>query len=310
MYVNDLPDAVTKSTVAGFAENTKIFRRIDSITDAILLRDDLNNLVSWSKTSGLVFNEEKPRSISITRRRQPINHSYCIKGKELTPITAEKDLGIWIVSDLIWSKPVLDRCARGNKVLGFVKRCCGEISDVRSSQTVTLIQRVGPKGRQRNTSRPKPSVPVQRDLLGTTTCHVSLGLLPLSYWHEYLDFVFFFKAMSGLGDVSHDALPEVISETRTTRSSSGNQISFTPAKCKTTTYQRSFFIRATRTWWSLPLTLRSPGINIRQFKTDLQNHYLTALRECFNEEDPRTWKTICLKCNTSRYLRSKLTCCF
>ena len=78
-------------------------------------------------------------------------------------------------------------------------------------------------------------------------------------------------------------------------------------------YQRSFIIRATRTWNSLPTTLRSPDINIRQFKTDLQTYYLKALRvvrECFNEEDPRSWKTICLKCNTSRYLRYKLTCCF
>ena len=120
----------------------------------------------------------------------------------------------------------------------------------------------------------------------------------------------FHQAVNGLVDVSHDVLPELISETRTTRSSSGNQISFRPAKCKTSTYQRSFFIRATRTWNSLPPTLRSPGLNIRQFKTDLQNYYLIALRECFNENDPRTWKTICLKCNASRNLRSKLTCCF
>ena len=116
---------------------------------------------------------------------------------------------------------------------------------------------------------------------------VSLGLLTLSYWHEYLDLVFFFKAVNGLVDVSHDVLPEVISETRTTRSSSGNQISFRPAKCKTTTYQRSFFVRASRTWNSLRPTLRSPGINIRQFKTDLQNYYLTSLRECFNHRNNR-----------------------
>ena len=56
LYVNDLPDAVTNSTVACFADDTKIFRRIDSITDAILLQDDLNNLESWSKTSDLMFN--------------------------------------------------------------------------------------------------------------------------------------------------------------------------------------------------------------------------------------------------------------
>ena len=85
---------------------------------------------------------------------------------------------------------------------------------------------------------------------------------------------------------------------------------FIDATTKPLSYQRSFFIRATRTWNSLPTTIRSPGINIRQFKTALQSYYLTVLRECFNEEDPRTWKTICLKCNTSRHLRSKLTCCF
>ena len=94
LYVNDLPDALTNSTVACFADDTKIFRRIDFITDAILLQDDLNNLESWSKTSGLMFNEEKCKSISITRRRQSINHPYCIKGKELKDMTAEKDLGI------------------------------------------------------------------------------------------------------------------------------------------------------------------------------------------------------------------------
>ena len=328
LYVNDLPDALTNSTVACFADDTKIFRRIDSINDAILLQDDLNNLESWSKTSGLMFNEEKCKSISITRRRQSINHPYCIKGKELKDMTAEKDLGIWIASNLTWSKQVLDRCARANKLLGFVKRCSGEISDVRtrrtlylslvrsvfgyssqvwSPQTVTLIQRV--ERVQRRATKYILNLPylcseTYRERL------VSLGLLPLSYWHEYLDLVFFFKAVNGLVDVSHDVLPELISETRTTRSSSGNQISFRPAKCKTSTYQRSFFIRATRTWNSLPPTLRSPGLNIRQFKTDLQNYYLIALRECFNENDPRTWKTICLKCNASRNLRSKLTCCF
>ena len=287
-YVNDLPDAVTNSTVACFADDTKIFRRIHSITDAILLQDDLNNLESWSKSSGLVFNEEKCKSISITRCSQPISHPYCIKGKELTPITAEKDLGIWIASGLTWFKHVLDGCARANKRLGFVKRCSGEISEVRtrrtlylflvrsvfgyssqvwSPQTVTFIQRV-----QRVQRRATKYIPNLLYLCSETYRErlVSLGLLPLSFLHEYLDLVFFFKAVSGFVDVSHDVLPEVISETRTTRSSSDNQISFRPAKCKTTTYQRSFLIRATRTWNSLPPTLRSPGINIRQFKADLQ----------------------------------------
>ena len=138
LYVNDLPDAVTNSTVACFADDTKIFRRIDSITDAMLLQDDINNLQSWSMSSGLVFNEGKCKSISITRRSQPIHHLYSIKGKERALIPAEKDLGIWIASDLTWSKHILDRCARANKLLGFIKRCSGEISDVRTRRTLYL----------------------------------------------------------------------------------------------------------------------------------------------------------------------------
>ena len=47
LYVNDLPDAVTNSSVACFPDDTKIFRRVDSITDAMLLQEDLNNLESW-----------------------------------------------------------------------------------------------------------------------------------------------------------------------------------------------------------------------------------------------------------------------
>ncbi|CAB4026035.1 Hypothetical predicted protein [Paramuricea clavata] len=42
LYVNDLPDVVKNSSVACFADDTKIFRRVDSICDADLLQTDLS----------------------------------------------------------------------------------------------------------------------------------------------------------------------------------------------------------------------------------------------------------------------------
>ena len=78
----------------------------------MLLQEDLNNLESWSNSCGLVFNEEKCKSLSITRCNEPIVYPYKIKGKQLTSTPTEKDLGIWIASDLTWSKHVLNRCAR------------------------------------------------------------------------------------------------------------------------------------------------------------------------------------------------------
>ena len=138
LYVNDLPDAVTNSSVACFADDTKVFRRVDSITDAMLLQEDLNNLESWSNSCGLVFNEEECKSLSITRCNEPIIYPYKIKGKQLTSTPTEKDLGIWIASDLTWSKHVLNCCARANKLLGYVKRCSGEISNVRARRSLYL----------------------------------------------------------------------------------------------------------------------------------------------------------------------------
>ena len=47
-----------------------------------------------------------------------------------------------------------------------------------------------------------------------------------------------------------------------------------------------------------------------QFTRLLRDYYASALRSCYNVQDPRTGKTICLKCNYARTLISRLPCCF
>ncbi len=169
---------------------------------------------------------------------------HLAKGKELAKSFAERDLGIWITSDLTWSKHVLDQCARANKLLGFLKRSCGEIPNVKtrrtlylslvrsafgyssqvwSPQSITLIHRA--EGVQRRATKFILNLPhlcseTYRERL------ISVRLLPISYWHEYFDLMFFYKAVNGLVDVAHDVLPELITQTRTTRSTANNQISF------------------------------------------------------------------------------------
>ena len=47
-------DALIKTKVSSFADDTKVFKCIDSISDASLLQSDLNSLGNWSTNSGLV----------------------------------------------------------------------------------------------------------------------------------------------------------------------------------------------------------------------------------------------------------------
>ena len=92
----------------------------------------------------------------------------------------------------------------------------------------------------------------------------SLHLLPISYWLEYLDMTFFFKITHGMIETS--VVPVIYAAQRATRSSSSNTKYVVP-RCKTTTYQQSFIIRACRLWNALVDELNFDTDNNSYFKS-------------------------------------------
>ena len=81
---------------------------------------------------------------------------------------------------------------------------------------------------------------------------IKLDLLLVSYWYDYLDMVFFFKSVAGLVKVNPTVITSRRVLSRATRSSSNANVTlFVPKKCKTTTYQRSFFIHTVTIWNAL-----------------------------------------------------------
>ena len=135
------------------------------------------------------------------------------------------------------------------------------------------------------------------------------NLLPISYWHEYLDMVFFYKAVNNLVFIDSEALPVTRPFTRSTRTSRSSAITYIPNRSRTVTYQRSFFIRACRTWNVFPAELRTSHISLALFKILLLQYYKKALN-LYDADDIRTWRTICPRCNTARSLLCPPTCCF
>ena len=135
-----------------------------------------------------------------------------------------------------------------------------------------------------------------------------LGIIPLCYWHEYLDIVYIFKCL--INDSDRNISVKV--STRETRSAI-NGTFLNVRKCRTVNYQNSYYIRAASVWNTLPSYIRDTTKSIESFKTLLRKHYKDLTDSVFNPDDPRTLKSVCVcvKCHTSRPLWNLLSrsCC-
>ena len=66
-----------------FADDTKVFKVIQSSTDAVKLQEDINTLKNWSTVYGLQFNETMCKAQSITRKINPIPATYSMNNTTL-----------------------------------------------------------------------------------------------------------------------------------------------------------------------------------------------------------------------------------
>ena len=330
LYANSLPGTVKSSHVAAFADDSKILKSIKSPTDATLLQDDLSNLASLSSSGGLMFNESKCKAQRITRRHNLVSNMYHINGVPLVVTSAERDLGVIISDKLSWNKQVCEQCAKSNRVLGFVRRNTRSIKSVSVRHVIYLMLVRSHLGYATQVWSPQ-----SKELIGKTEriqrratkyilnlpflCEesykdrlIKLDLLPVSYWHEYLDMVFFFKSVTGLVKVNPTVIPTRCVLSRATRSSSNTNVTlFVPKKCKTTTYQRSFFIRTVRIWNALADDIGlSETISLSLFKAHLLSYYKQSLCKSYDPEDPRSFKSICTSCNKARNLIRNIDCCY
>ena len=329
LYEDHLSNSVRNSTIATFADDTKIFRTINSDADALALQKDLKNFEDNSKYVNLTLNASKCEVLRVTRKHNKIIYPYKLScGTILTSTVCERDLGILTSPDLTWSKHINHQCNKANKTLGYVRRSTLDIksitvrrtlylsliraqlcygSQIWAPQTVTTIQQA--EQLQRRATKFILNLPFRCDTIYKDRL-LQLDIIPLSYWHEYLDMVFFFKLIHGIISINNNLLPSPVNIKKVTRSSSPNNLSLVTTRCKTTTYQKSYLSRSTRLWNSLLKELTGNNFSLNKFKCGLIKYYKVALGNVYDVNDPRTWKSVCLSCNSSRNLSCKIKCCY
>ena len=137
---------------------------------------------------------------------------------------------------------------RRSLYLTLVRSHLAYASQVWAPQTVDLIKRT--ERVQRRASKYILNLPFFCDISYNHRLS-TLNLLPLCYWHENLDILFLFKSHHDIINLSSDILPYPQDSSQRTRSTNPNCLQFQTSECKTSTYQKSILIRATRVWNTL-----------------------------------------------------------
>jgi hypothetical protein len=139
IFINDLPDNVSYGTNSAlYADDSKLYREVTSISDCQSLQDDLTKPEKWSIDSRMKFNTGKCKVLTVTRKHKPFEFSYHLYGNELLVCKEEKDLGILVSSDLKWGPHIQKMVTKANRMLGLLKRTCLEIANVRVRRALFL----------------------------------------------------------------------------------------------------------------------------------------------------------------------------
>lgn len=124
LYINDLPEsAAYNSDTFLYADDTKIFREINSVNDCEDLQTDIFALHKWSEKWLLRFHPEKCKTMRIGNSK---TEKYSYRLKETLPamdyVENEKDIGVVIDNCLSFKDHILEKVNKSNSIMGVINR--------------------------------------------------------------------------------------------------------------------------------------------------------------------------------------------
>ena len=103
-----------------YADDTKLFRKVENELDHEILQQDLNALSEWSKDWLLNFHPEKCSVMHLGNSNPEF--SYLLNERQLSKTTAEKDLGIIVADNLNFEQHIIENISKARQMWGLIRR--------------------------------------------------------------------------------------------------------------------------------------------------------------------------------------------
>ena len=105
-----------------FADDTKIGSVINNVNDCELLQNYLSRVYDWSCMWGLMFNPLKCKVISFSKKHPSIKYVYSLNNVALENVEGIIDLGVIVISRLMWFNYIDPIVKKADQRLGLIKR--------------------------------------------------------------------------------------------------------------------------------------------------------------------------------------------
>jgi len=281
IYINDISDHLSQGTeIRLFADDSLLYRTINSPEDAVTLQKDLDQLQRWEATWKMEFHPQKCQLLRITNKRKFIHSQYNIHNVILEETCSAKYLGVTIDSKLRWKKHYSHIVKKANNVLSFLQRnlnnCPPHIKDKCYKALVRPILEYGsvvwdPHFKTDVLSLEKVQKRAGRFVSGnyklesgnTKTNMLNLKWKPLEERRAQSKLILFFKAKHGIVEIPVDNLSfNYTSQTR-------RQGTYAIPTSVVDGHLHSFYPSTIRLWNSLPVGVRTLP-NADAFKSHLE----------------------------------------
>lgn len=142
LFINDVVDCFPPGSCLLFADDLKLFRRIETHDDCRQLQKNIDDLDIWCSNNDLSLNIDKCFVISYDRSRTPLRHNYLLAGLPLSRQSSIRDLGVLLDEKLSFTEHYNHVVSKAYSMLGFVLRISNEFSDpfVLKSLFISLVR--------------------------------------------------------------------------------------------------------------------------------------------------------------------------
>ena len=137
LFMDDLSDCfhADSSKILLFADDCKLFRQIDNVTDAISLQNDLSKFENWCNKWNLQINPAKSTSSTITLKHNFHRHQYKIGTSTIAHVNSQRDLGVIIDQKLSFDDHISSITKSSMRILGLLYR----FTEIRDPRALSLF---------------------------------------------------------------------------------------------------------------------------------------------------------------------------